>query len=76
MRRRKDARDRAAVLAKARELSRNEPSADWSEAEWKELMGVAVSQELERKPAGRSAIWNPALAYGTLALIMVAIIGL
>lgn len=76
MTRREDAREMAAVLDKAREISRNEPSADWSEAEWKELMGAAVSQALERKPAGRGAIWKPALSYGTLALVIVAIIGL
>ena len=76
MTRRKDAQEMAAVLDKAREISRDEPSADWSETEWKELMGAAVSQELERKAAGRGAIWKPALAYGTLALVLVAIIGL
>ena len=71
----------AAVLDKARELSRNEPSADWSEAEWKELMAAAVSQKIERK-AGRARSrtagpyhWKPALAYGTVALIMVAVMG-
>ena len=76
MTRRKDAREMAAVLDKAREISRNEPSTDWSETEWKEIMGAAVSQELERKPAGRGPIWKPALSYGTLALVIVAIIGL
>jgi hypothetical protein len=76
MTRRKDAREMAAVLDKAREISRNEPSTDWSETEWKEIMGAAVSQELERKPAGRGPIWKPALSYGTLALVIVAIIGI
>lgn len=80
MRRRKDAPEMAAVLDKARELSRNEPSADWSEAQWKELMAAAVSQEIERK-AGRAGSdrrpisWKPALVYGTLALVMVAVMG-
>ncbi len=78
MRRRKDAQEMAAVLDKARELSRNEPSADWSEAEWKELMASAVSQEIEwkagRARTGRKPVsWKPALVYGTLALVMIAV---
>jgi hypothetical protein len=81
MRRRKDGRDMAAVLDKARELSRNEPSADWSDAEWRELMAAAVSQKLERKAgragSGRGPVsWKPVLAYGTLAIIMIAVTGL
>ena len=81
MRRRIDARNMAAVLDKAREISRSEPTTDWSEAEWKKLMAAAASQELEQKTEGRGSIWKPALwkpllGYGTLALIMVAIIGL
>ncbi len=80
MRSRKDSPEMAAVLDKARELSRNEPSADWSEAEWKELMAAAVSQEIDRN-AGRAETnrrplsWKPALVYGTLALIMITVMG-
>jgi hypothetical protein len=81
MTRREDAREMAAVLDKAREISRNEPSADWSEAEWKELIATAVSQKPEGKIEGarsrlERAFWRPALAYGTLALVLVAFIGL
>ncbi len=74
------ARRTAAALDKARELSRKEPSVDWSEAEWKKLMAAAVAQkieeEAEHKEPNRKALYlKPALAYGGAALIMMAIIG-
>jgi hypothetical protein len=77
---RKDARKMAAALDKARELSREEPAADWSEAEWKKLMAAAVAQKMEGKekpkePSPKAAYWRPVLAYGGAALIMVALIG-
>ncbi len=80
MRRRKDARQLAAVLDKAREISREEPSADWSEAEWKTLMAAAVAQKIEGREERtesklKAVFWKPALAYGGAALIMMAIIG-
>ena len=80
MRFRKDARRTAAALDKARELSREEPPVDWSEAEWKKLMAAAVAQKIEgkegrREPGRKTVYWKPALAYGGAALIMVAIIG-
>lgn len=80
MKRRKGARDMAAVLDKVRELSREEPSTDWSEAEWKSLMAAAVAQKIAGKeereePHRKSAHRMPALAYGGAALIMVAVIG-
>lgn len=82
---RRRAREMSTVLDKARELSRHEPAADWSDAEWKGLMATAVSQEIERKPgrgeagtvlAGRRATWKPILAYGTVALVLVAVLGI
>jgi len=80
MRFRKDARRTAAALDKARELSREEPSVDWSETEWKKLMAAAIAQKVdgkaEREKSDRKAIYRkPALAYGGAALIMMAIIG-
>ncbi len=61
MRFRKNARRTAAALDKARELSREEPSADWSEAEWKKLMAAAVAQkiegEAEREESKRKAVY-------------------
>ena len=65
--------ERAAVLEKARELARTEPSPDWTEEEWRKLMAAAVSQELERRPSGRRAFPQPLLAYGSAALLLVVV---
>lgn len=76
MSRRTRADERAAVLEKARELARTEPSPDWTEEEWRKLMAAAVSQELERRPAGRKAFPQPLLAYGSAALFLVVAAGI
>ena len=76
MTRRRRAEEMAAVLEKARELSREERVPDWTEEEWRTLMTAAVSQEPGRRPARRAAFPRLLFAYGSAALLLVAAVGL